>query len=301
MHLTPVRPRPARPRLLSQRRRQDLAEKRTAYQAYLAQLLTLAGESNAAERAAAVVQFERGIAKVQWTRVENRDDENGPTTNGRWPISRATRPASTGPPISARPASPASSNHPGRPAERLHRHRADLIARDAAGGAQGLSDAAHASTTPRPCSRRISSTPISPSTAPSSTARRRTSRAGSGRRPWSPARSPTMSARSTSSAISRPRRRRAADALVQQRHRRHGRRLQNLAWMAPETRAARARPSSPPSPPRSAIPTAGTIIRAVRDQPRPTSSATSCARPSSSIGTATSTSSAGPSTGANGA
>jgi putative endopeptidase len=59
----------------------EIAQKRVAYQAYLAQLLTLAGEANAAERAAAVLQFEHGIAQVQWTRVQNRDDER---TYNRW-------------------------------------------------------------------------------------------------------------------------------------------------------------------------------------------------------------------------
>ena len=58
-----------------------LVAKRTAYQAYLAQLLTLAGESNAAARAAAVVQFEHDLAQVQWTRVQNRDED---ATYNRW-------------------------------------------------------------------------------------------------------------------------------------------------------------------------------------------------------------------------
>jgi putative endopeptidase len=57
--------------------------KRTAYQAYLAQLLTLAGEGNAADRAAAVVQFERSLAEVQWTRIQNRDQQ---ATYNRWPM-----------------------------------------------------------------------------------------------------------------------------------------------------------------------------------------------------------------------
>ncbi|WP_129792911.1 M13 family metallopeptidase [Sphingosinicella sp. CPCC 101087] len=58
-----------------------LTEKRTAYQTYLARLLTLAGEENAEARAAAVLAFERGIAEVHWTRVENRDDER---TYNKW-------------------------------------------------------------------------------------------------------------------------------------------------------------------------------------------------------------------------
>jgi putative endopeptidase len=58
-----------------------LTEKRAAYQAYLARLLTLAGEEDAATRAAAVVGFERGIAEVHWTRIESRDDER---TYNKW-------------------------------------------------------------------------------------------------------------------------------------------------------------------------------------------------------------------------
>jgi putative endopeptidase len=65
-----------------------LAQKRTAYQAYLAQLLTLAGESNAEARAAAVVQFERGLAEVQWTRIQNRDEN---ATYNRWAMADFAR------------------------------------------------------------------------------------------------------------------------------------------------------------------------------------------------------------------
>ena len=59
----------------------QLAQKRAAYQAYLAQLLTLAGEQGADQRAAAVLRFERGMAQVQWTRVQNRDEER---TYNKW-------------------------------------------------------------------------------------------------------------------------------------------------------------------------------------------------------------------------
>ncbi|WBH16393.1 M13 family metallopeptidase [Sphingomonas radiodurans] len=50
-----------------------LAANRTAYQAYLAQMLTLAGEKDAAARAAAVFNFEKDLAGIHWTRVESRD------------------------------------------------------------------------------------------------------------------------------------------------------------------------------------------------------------------------------------
>jgi putative endopeptidase len=50
-----------------------LAETKTAYQAHLARMLTLAGEPNADARAAAIVAFETGIATVSWTRIDSRD------------------------------------------------------------------------------------------------------------------------------------------------------------------------------------------------------------------------------------
>ena len=58
-----------------------LATIRTAYQAYLAQLLTLAGEPNAAARAAAVFAFEKAVATAHWTRVESRDADK---TYNKW-------------------------------------------------------------------------------------------------------------------------------------------------------------------------------------------------------------------------
>ncbi|MGT2515220.1 M13 family metallopeptidase [Sphingomonas panni] len=50
-----------------------LIEQRKAYEAHLAKMLTLAGEPNAAARAAAVVALETQIAKAHWTRIESRD------------------------------------------------------------------------------------------------------------------------------------------------------------------------------------------------------------------------------------
>ena len=54
---------------------------RTAYKAYLAQLLTLAGESDATARANAVFEMEKAIAQGHWTRVESRNVEK---TYNRW-------------------------------------------------------------------------------------------------------------------------------------------------------------------------------------------------------------------------
>ena len=46
---------------------------RTKYQTFLAKLLTMAGEKNAAANAKAVFELETALARVQWDRVANRD------------------------------------------------------------------------------------------------------------------------------------------------------------------------------------------------------------------------------------
>ena len=58
-----------------------LAAVRTAYQKYLAQMLTLAGEANADARAAAVFGMEKDIATAHWTRIESRDADK---TYNKW-------------------------------------------------------------------------------------------------------------------------------------------------------------------------------------------------------------------------
>jgi putative endopeptidase len=50
-----------------------IAETRAKYLDHLTNMLTLAGEKNAAARAKAIVDFETKIAKVHWTRAESRD------------------------------------------------------------------------------------------------------------------------------------------------------------------------------------------------------------------------------------
>jgi putative endopeptidase len=50
-----------------------MAETRSAYEKHVAKILALAGEKNAEEQARAIVAFETELAKVQWTKVENRD------------------------------------------------------------------------------------------------------------------------------------------------------------------------------------------------------------------------------------
>ncbi len=58
-----------------------LADIRTKYQAYLAQMLTLAGEGDGAARAAAIFAFEKQLATVHWTRIESRDADK---TYNKW-------------------------------------------------------------------------------------------------------------------------------------------------------------------------------------------------------------------------
>ncbi|MEA3003351.1 MAG: putative endopeptidase [Sphingomonadales bacterium] len=50
-----------------------IVETRAAYQRHLEHVLTLAGESDAAARAAALLDYETQIAKAHWTRIESRD------------------------------------------------------------------------------------------------------------------------------------------------------------------------------------------------------------------------------------
>ncbi|HEY1044469.1 MAG TPA: M13-type metalloendopeptidase [Telluria sp.] len=50
-----------------------LAAIRTAYLAHVGKMLALAGDTNAAANAKAIVDFETELAKAQWTKVENRD------------------------------------------------------------------------------------------------------------------------------------------------------------------------------------------------------------------------------------
>ncbi|MDB5748663.1 MAG: peptidase [Massilia sp.] len=50
-----------------------MADTRAKYEAHVAKVLTLAGEKNAAAQAKAIVDFETELARVQWTKVENRD------------------------------------------------------------------------------------------------------------------------------------------------------------------------------------------------------------------------------------
>ena len=50
-----------------------LTETKAAYEKHLANVLTLAGEPNAAARAKAIVAFETAIAEVHWTNTQSRD------------------------------------------------------------------------------------------------------------------------------------------------------------------------------------------------------------------------------------
>jgi predicted metalloendopeptidase len=50
-----------------------MAEMRAAYEKHVANILTLAGDKDAAAKAKAIVAFETDLAKAQWTKVELRD------------------------------------------------------------------------------------------------------------------------------------------------------------------------------------------------------------------------------------
>ena len=73
LNIWPGRPRDARPRLLSVRRPEACSRPSAKYLQHLTNMLTLAGEANAAARAKAIIDFETKIAQVHWTRAESRD------------------------------------------------------------------------------------------------------------------------------------------------------------------------------------------------------------------------------------
>jgi putative endopeptidase len=50
-----------------------LKEARVAYQAHIEKMLGMAGQAKAAQNAAAILVLETSLAKIQWTRVEDRD------------------------------------------------------------------------------------------------------------------------------------------------------------------------------------------------------------------------------------
>ncbi len=53
----------------------DIAATRDAYKKYLADMLTLAGDTDAGTRAAAIFALETDIAKVQWANADRRDED----------------------------------------------------------------------------------------------------------------------------------------------------------------------------------------------------------------------------------
>jgi putative endopeptidase len=50
-----------------------LKEARAAYGAHIEKMLSMAGQAKAAQQAAAILELETSLAKIQWTRVEDRD------------------------------------------------------------------------------------------------------------------------------------------------------------------------------------------------------------------------------------
>ncbi|UYY59057.1 M13 family metallopeptidase [Sphingomonas sp. S2-65] len=67
-----------------------LAETKAAYEKHLATVLTLAGEPNAAARAKAIVTFETRVAQAHWTRIESRDANK---TYNKMTVAQLTRTA----------------------------------------------------------------------------------------------------------------------------------------------------------------------------------------------------------------
>ena len=107
---------------------------RAKYLTHLTQMLTLAGESNAAARAKAILDYETRIARVHWTQVESRDATK--TYNKMTPAQLQSRaPGLRFPQISCRGWTERGQADR-RPAKRAHRHRRGNLA-GAACSAQG--------------------------------------------------------------------------------------------------------------------------------------------------------------------
>ena len=283
-----------------QRRRQARPRSATAYQAYLAQLLTLAGEPNAAARAAAVARTSRrGIAEVALDphREPRREQDLQQMGARRFRAQRAG--LRLGRAISRRPALPASRTSSSRsraPSPASPR----LIGRDAA----------------RRCSRTSCWSARRQLAAPflsqpfvdanfafhGTAAQRHAAERGAleaRRRPSSPARSRDDVGQIYVERYFPPEAKAAADELVRNVIAAMDRRLASLTWMAPETKA-RARAKLAAFTPKIGYPDRWRDYSSARDQPRRPARQRHARRPSSNIG-ATSTSSAGRSTAANGA
>ena len=197
-------------------------------------MLTLAGETNAAARAKAILDFETEIAKVS---LDPRDSRDATKTYNKMTVAAAAearaglrlgdlshgrgRRHATSCWSPSRARSPASPRCP----------------QGAAGGAQGPAAG--------PLARRLCRRPAeggrrresSPSTAPSSTARRKTSRGGSARSTSPPASSTDECQQDLRRAnISRPNPRRRWTSWSRNIVAAMGRRIDNLTWMAPETK-----------------------------------------------------------------
>jgi predicted metalloendopeptidase len=63
----------------------QLAQIRQAYQSHIERMLSLAGDANAADEAQKIVALETAMARVQWTRVENRDPVK---TYNKYPLAK---------------------------------------------------------------------------------------------------------------------------------------------------------------------------------------------------------------------
>ena len=51
----------------------ELKQTRTSYQQHVAKMLSLLGDKDSAREARAILALETSLARVQWTKVQNRD------------------------------------------------------------------------------------------------------------------------------------------------------------------------------------------------------------------------------------
>ena len=212
-----------------------LAEAKTAYQAHIAKMLTLAGEANADARAEAIVDFETADRPGQLDPDRQPRRRQDLQQDDASPIWRRPRRASTSRPMFKGLGAPVDTRHR-RAAERDHRDR-QADRRRADRRCCRTSCWCAASTVMPTCCRSAFDDEHFAFYGTDAVGHARAAGALEARRRSSPpARSTTSVARSTSQKYFPPATKAAADQLVKNIIAAMDARIDKLTWMAPETK-----------------------------------------------------------------
>ena len=211
-----------------------LAETKAKYLQHLTNMLTLAGEPNAAARAKAILGFEDKIAAASWTRVESRDATK---TYNKLTLAEFAKsaPGFDFAELVKASGAPERRLDARRPAERDSQASRPSSARRRSASSRTSCWSAR-STPTRPTCRRRSTMRISLSTARRSPARRSRRRGGSGRSNFTVG---TLGDDVSKLYVARyfpPETKAAADKLVHNIIAAMDRRIDKLDWMSPETK-----------------------------------------------------------------